>query len=637
MSIIKKPIDVFKEYAPDVYISLWPGAKSDQAMYQAAAQGHVNYLEALLTRKKDPNFLDVKSHKSPLLVAVENDQYAAIQMLLKYDTKVDLPDSGGRTPLEVALNKPKLYSAGLLLARNPNLVSGGGVRVPTLNYIDAIYKEPEKKYIFAFIGKYSKLDETVNYAFDFNRVGNLKGIILAHKPTAEKVFFEALRRNHTQSLEVMLEKYGEQISDACSRLDDAQKKLLITEYDAQLYTFLSRFKNEIPQNLEPMEQLYNKSLEPLYSRLQEIYPEYEKLRMQYAERARHGVFNFLNADEIPFEKIHEWAYRKSTILRALIGHVETKIGKLTNYIEHTQKCCICFEEYRSNPHIIVCKNGHSLCVGCFNNPTIENCPMCRQVCHVEKLELCQMCAKTSSDLKAFYCKDCSAISMACPGCKYYVCCKKERSNALCNENELKEWVRASLKYIREKQAAELGNIGKDLFKQQQEAQNQYQVKIDYINKKLKEIHEEYFKLKDLPQQMREEFDRRKGLPEYCQYIFPQSLKELLNAYKEIVDRITLLARWEKEYIESMRQIQNSFSHKIQELKQQADQRADQMKEKNIKKIFQIKHLVNDTLFDDVERMNRADLPNHEAAAELTTNQLLQMLGQLLNVNSILEF
>lgn len=513
----------FKEHAPNCYIKVckWTRGKDylSYQLYDAAERGSVDYLEALLNNGISPNFFPGKSRHSPLSIAIQNDHSDSIKKLLHYKAEVINSKfySDDTKPFEIALKKPRFYILGLLLASNPDLgKKEDGWTNSLLGSINkSTLKEAEKTSIFTHIAQTSQLDDSIKSSFDQNTIDDLEGIIKVHKPTAQKIFVEALTRNHQSTITMMLKNHGQQLHDIDQQLDKEKRNLLFNSYNENICDFfitsqqdlLKASKKPLPSYTN-LEDSYTQFLEPSYKELEKAYTEYEPAREKYKQhRMREILKNKMAAlktvkkekdfwtwdDEQKrsqqkqkekvlilskdfLDNIRQWPYRKKSTLDRLTDLMIKKTKKYTYYIEQTTSCPICLEEYDSEPdstllkipksHVIMCSNSHNVCVGCFNNPMLENCPTCRETCKIEKLKTCQLCNDETDEncvLKPFYCADCSAISILCQSCNQLsgACCRKENINRKDDGPEIKKWSTIFINHVREKEKNQIIKLNTD--------------------------------------------------------------------------------------------------------------------------------------------------------------------------------
>jgi hypothetical protein len=87
-----------------------------------------------------------------------------------------------------------------------------------------------------------------------------------------------------------------------------------------------------------------------------------------------------------------------------------------------QECLICFTE---KTYLQVCSHNHKLCIACFNNALVTNCPFCREEIVFNKLSTCQKCHQKGHNVKFRYCKDCEHSVVLCKDCLVFPCCKAQ--------------------------------------------------------------------------------------------------------------------------------------------------------------------------------------------------------------------
>ncbi|RLN98482.1 hypothetical protein BBJ28_00006543 [Nothophytophthora sp. Chile5] len=82
------------------------------ALYYAAANGHANVMQTLLTFGADPNLASIR--RSPLHCAVEWHRVECVQLLLQHGASLDAKSKDGLTPSQVAAQKGFLDLVALL-------------------------------------------------------------------------------------------------------------------------------------------------------------------------------------------------------------------------------------------------------------------------------------------------------------------------------------------------------------------------------------------------------------------------------------------------------------------------------------------------------------------------------------------
>lgn len=639
MSIIKKPLDAFKDYAPEAYISYckWGMVNTDD-VYHAAAQGRATYLDALLKRGIDPNVLNQEEGKSPLSVAVDRDHYQVIKVLLRHKADVQLRDATHDTPLRKAFGKKQLFSAGLLLACNPNLsyrMFGSSV----LQDIDEKYtfRPEEKTYLYDFIAKHCNLDAAIESAFELGQVGNLKGPIVAHKPTAEKVFLTALSKDHKPTIEVMLKKYQEQLNNIGQKLTVAHQKVLVEKYSNELHNFFSGFQ-VIPENLKDLKQSYECMLEPFYKQLHELDPKLTRMSNEYSKVRDRLVLSlyappfiqntFLLTNKGLLDEISLWQNQKKEVLESYIYNTQDQIKKYEKYLEQTKQCCICLDEYGTKSHVIVCKNGHSLCVGCFNNPTLDACPLCRQEIQINKVAICNICSAQSADLKLMHCPECAAHSVVCSGCTVYACCKRSITNTASEECK-KNWGMSFLQNIDQKEKFGFQKILREFYEKRDAAKKELQKRLKYIGTKLEEINREFHQIKPMQVRLKEEYEHRKNLSDWMQGTYSFSFGQLVANHNTMVDRLDTLRRFENEYRQEAQGFINTFKQESVEDGRLYANRAREFEENNTQKKNKLKNLLGEHLFEQI----RQEIADQEAQAIF--EQHPQSMARIANLFALL--
>jgi len=110
-----------------------------------------------------------------------------------------------------------------------------------------------------------------------------------------------------------------------------------------------------------------------------------------------------------------------------------------HYKEQFSACAVCTDTYEGNKYVIVCKNNHAFCTGCFTDPRIENCPFCREKFWFDKLSVCQTCSTSQERLTLRYCEACEKTTVRCSQCTKSSCCSGERNSPI--EKERKKFAR----------------------------------------------------------------------------------------------------------------------------------------------------------------------------------------------------
>ena len=280
----------------------------------------------------------------------------------------------------------------------------------------------------------------------------------------------------------------------------------------------------IPTHVKQLEEENKRELVSSYYILQELYPRYQKEQSEFKTKkacevktARHmhdesnedlsqDYLTILDQAEksrnemlaLPVVLVKKSAlFRNKQLLNKLIAQLRTSIEKYSSYNEKNSKCAICLEDYDKKPHIKVCKNGHSLCLGCFNNPTIESCPLCRGACDFSKLETCQSCGINGEKIKLSYCIDCKGLMIVCDDCPLLPCGHKKAMN---NEDSKKiriQWGKKYLHHLNEQQSQQVGKIITSTIQTLHKLKLATEDKLEKINNRLETIKVKFDKEKKL--------------------------------------------------------------------------------------------------------------------------------------------
>ena len=210
MGLVKKTFGGFKhitqEYVPEFYINWWSmGQANEHDIYHAAKKGRINFLETAyeFNQKKQNldffNFHNERTGKTPLSVAVESDQIAAVKFLLATDTNVNLFNGryGLPTPLHVALRNKNMFMVGLLSAHNPNLAAHPyNKELSALSLLIKSYTDKERTFILDYLTKHQNMDSTINTLFDQNNCDALNILAKTNIQTGKKIITQAINRNN---------------------------------------------------------------------------------------------------------------------------------------------------------------------------------------------------------------------------------------------------------------------------------------------------------------------------------------------------------------------------------------------------------------------------------------------------------
>lgn len=109
-----------------------PSSIEYQELFDAARKNDVESLEKILTNSFDINALepDLLEGCAAIHIAVLNQKFPVVQCLLRHSARVDLTNSDGETPLQIAVCKGDLAIIKILLdaGADPNLATGRSKR-----------------------------------------------------------------------------------------------------------------------------------------------------------------------------------------------------------------------------------------------------------------------------------------------------------------------------------------------------------------------------------------------------------------------------------------------------------------------------------------------------------------------------
>lgn len=156
------------------------------------------------------------------------------------------------------------------------------------------------------------------------------------------------------------------------------------------------------------------------------------------------------------------AYSPGSLAKAY-NTIERYLHEDKKLLIRESACVICGEEYGHNKkRVTVCLNNHQVCLGCYNAPQLDACPLCREQIAVDKLKICQTCCKSSDRTKFHFCPTCEHSVILCDNCVTLPCCKSPLINnsAVYFVNSLKsiEMVQKYAEHIAERANAEFTNF-----------------------------------------------------------------------------------------------------------------------------------------------------------------------------------
>lgn len=115
-----KGVQALLKHDPKLVFSRVPRYGASTPLHLAAANGHNDVVELLLTNKADVNATD-DSGRTPLHLAVTNGNTDTVKLLLANQAKINTRDIYGTTPLHYAADKGHLEVVKLLLSSGANV------------------------------------------------------------------------------------------------------------------------------------------------------------------------------------------------------------------------------------------------------------------------------------------------------------------------------------------------------------------------------------------------------------------------------------------------------------------------------------------------------------------------------------
>jgi hypothetical protein len=119
--------------------------------------------------------------------------------------------------------------------------------------------------------------------------------------------------------------------------------------------------------------------------------------------------------------VQEQPVHMDLLLQRALDALQSKITHFEKLRQrNNESCIVCMESYEEEPFAFICSHQHQLCLRCYSNPTIVNCPECRESLAI--LTICQTCSTQTDKTRFSYCYTCQHPVIICSDCTVTPCC-----------------------------------------------------------------------------------------------------------------------------------------------------------------------------------------------------------------------
>lgn len=470
-----------QEYAPSAYINWWCRGTVDQGeFYDAVKTGKYAFVCAALDHAKtNPealkiNMRDSVEHKTSLEAAIEHNQHGIFKTLLAHGAPSNVFDQNNL--LTCALAKKNLYAAGMLLQVADavaikdrdgrsllHIICNSGTYTP-LEKEELIKKITQKDIVgdgsLEELKNYTRYDcvqkvfkqrllqemaRTDRSIFNLQRTVNL----CPQSNFTKEELYSAVYNQNTDAVELILALNPKLLEE---KLDTGVTAFALAAMDNndELVTYLqdkgaedTTDKTKLSPRMETLINDYENKRRGHLQSITKLIPQYHRAYEQYRNQKRREISLSIRPESAnqPYDLpeyyrgvLKDPISQLSRMLLPELKELHSNLARahcaLTQYTTNNASCCVCMEEYGQKSSVVLCKNNHTVCCGCFNSPTIKTCPLCRAELGCDKewycTSYCQTCSNPRPSLEFCYCFECQATTISCVDCALYPCCRKRR-------------------------------------------------------------------------------------------------------------------------------------------------------------------------------------------------------------------